>query len=149
VYGHTLTRSPSRTDGLTLGAVSDSTHAQPHLRGKPPLSATDVWISVAALTLTVLVGALGAVCGLFSLAFLDYCPPESCSADGAASAVLGSMLIAALVGVAGLTVTTVRLARRRPGWPFAIATLCTCAVVLCAGLVGYIVATGMAGAPSR
>lgn len=99
--------------------------------------------------MTVLVGAVGAVGGLFSLAFLDYCPPESCSADGAAKAVLGSVLIAALVGLAGLTVTIIRLARRKPGWPFAIATFCTCAVVLCAGLVGYIVATGVADAPSR
>jgi hypothetical protein len=108
------------------------------------LSATDVWICVAALTSTVLMGAVGAVGGLFSLAFLDYCPPESCSAGGAASAVLGSVLIAAAVGLAGLIVTVVRLAQRKPGWPFAIATLCTCAVVLCAGIVGYVVATGMA-----
>jgi hypothetical protein len=124
-------------------------YAQPHVRSKPPLSATDVWISVAVLTLTVLMGAVGAVGGLFSLAFLDYCPPESCSAGGAASAVLGSVLIAAAVGLAGLIVTVVRLARRKPGWPFAIATFCTCAVVFCAGIVGYIVATGMATAPSR
>jgi hypothetical protein len=147
--GHTLVRSSSRADGLAWGVVSDRIPAQPRMPGKPPLSATDLWISVAALTLTVLVGAVGAVGGLFSLAFLDYCPPESCSADGAAKAVLGSVLIAALVGLAGLTVTIIRLARRKPGWPFAIATFCICAVVLCAGLVGYIVATGMADAPSR
>jgi hypothetical protein len=127
--------------------VSDNIHAR--IPGKPPLSATDLWISVAALTLTVLMGALGAVGGLFSLAFLDYCPPESCSADGAASAVLGSVLIAAVVGLAGLTVTIIRLVRRKPGWPFAVATFCICAVVLGTGLVGYIVATGMTGTPSR
>ena len=131
-----------------MGVVSYAADAQPHTRGKPPLSATDVWISVAALTLTVLVGAVGAV-GLFSLAFLDYCPPESCSADGAASAVLGSVVVAALVGLAGLTVTIIQLVRRKRAWPFAVATLCTCAVVLCAGIVGYIVATGMAEAPGR
>jgi hypothetical protein len=135
--------------GIALGFVSDSFYAQPDVRGKPPLSATDVWICVAALTLTVLMGAVGAVGGLFSLAFLDYCPPESCSAGGAASAVLGSVLIAAIVGLAGLTATIVRLARRKPGWPFAIATFCTSAVVLFAGIVGYIVATGMANAPHR
>lgn len=149
MWGHNLARFSSWPDRLALGAVSDSIHAQLHMSGKPPLSAADLWISVAALMLTVLVSAVGAVGGLFSLAFLDYCPPESCSADGAESAVLGSVLIAGLVGSAGLTVTIIRLRRRKPGWPFAIATLCTCAVVLCAGLVGYIVATGMADAPSR
>ena len=98
--------------------------------------------------MTVAMGAVGAVGGLFSLAFLDYCPPESCSADGAASAVLGSVLAAAVVGLAGLIVTIVRLVRRKPGWPFAIATFCLCAVALGAGLVGYVIATGM-GAPSH
>jgi hypothetical protein len=130
-----------------LGFVSGRFYAQSHVRGEPPLSAPDVWICVAALTLTVLMGAVGAVGGLFSLAFLDYCPPESCSAGGAASAVLGSVLIAAVIGLAGLTGTIIRLVRRKPGWPFAIATFCTCAAVLCAGIVGYVVATGMANAP--
>lgn len=123
--------------------MTDRIPTQPRTSGKPPISATDLWISVAALTLTVVVGAVGAAGGLFSLAFLDYCPPESCSANGAATAVLGSVLIAALVGLAGLTVTIIRLVRRKPGWPFAIATLCTCGVALCAGLVGYLIATGM------
>ncbi len=129
--------------------MTDRVPTQPRTWGKPPISAADLWISVATLALTVLVGVVGAAGGLFSLAFLDYCPPDSCSADGAATAVLGSVLIAALVGLAGLTVTIIRLMRRKPGWPFAIATLCTCGVVLCAGLVGYLVATGMAGAASR
>jgi hypothetical protein len=34
------------------------------MSGKPPLSAAELWISVATLTLTVLVGALGAVGGM-------------------------------------------------------------------------------------
>ena len=124
-------------------------HTQPHVRGKPPLSATDMWICVAALTSTVLMGGVGAVGGLFSLAFLDYCPPESCSADGAASAVLRSVLIAGVFGLAGLTVTIFRLRRRKTGWPFAVATFCICAVVLGTGFVGYIVATGMTGTPTH
>ena len=132
-----------------MGVLSDSINARPRVPGKTPLSATDLWISVVALTLTVLVGAVGAVGGLFSLAFLDYCPPESCSADGAASAVLRSVLIAGVFGLAGLTVTIFRLRRRKTGWPFAVATFCICAVVLGTGFVGYIVATGMTGTPTH
>ncbi len=116
---------------------------------KPPLSAADLWISIGVLLLTAAMGAVGAVGGLFSLAFLDYCPPGSCSADGAASAVWGSVLIAVLVGLAGLVTTIVRLARRKPAWPFATATFCLCAVVLFAGLVGYVIATGMGSAPTH
>jgi hypothetical protein len=88
-----------------LEAVTDRIPTQPRTWGKPPISATDLWISVAALTLTVLVGAVGAAGGLFSLAFLDYCPPESCSANGAATAVLGSVLIvSALLAAKGYRV---------------------------------------------
>jgi hypothetical protein len=129
--------------------VTEGIRAQPYKPSKSPLSATDVWISIAALTMTAGIGAVAAVGGLFSLAFLDSCPPESCSANGAATAVFGSLLIAGLVGIAGLTVTVVQLVRRRRGWPFAVTTLVACAVVLFAGVVGYIVATGMAGAQSR
>ena len=45
---------------------------------KPPIPATDLWISIGALILTVGFGVVAATMGLFSLAFLDYCPPETC-----------------------------------------------------------------------
>jgi hypothetical protein len=109
---------------------------------KPPMPTTDLWVSITALTLTVLLGVGAAVTGLFSLAFLDYCPPESCSADGAVTAVATALLIAALVGTAGLIITIVRLTRRKPAWPFAVATLVACTVVLLIGAIGYASAVG-------
>jgi len=54
---------------------------------KPPIATTDLTISIGALVLTVVFGVVAAAMGLFSLAFLDNCPPESCSAQGAATAV--------------------------------------------------------------
>ncbi len=83
-----------------------------------------------------------AVFGLFSLAFLDYCPPESCSAEGAATAVGIALFIAFVIGVVGLVVTVVRLIRRKPGWPFAVATLVLCSVAVFLGGVGYAMAVG-------
>ena len=50
---------------------------------KPPISGGDLAVSVTALVATMLLGGGAAVFGLFSLVFLDYCPPESCSAEGA------------------------------------------------------------------
>ena len=130
--------------------MSEGVRGRPYPpNSKPPLSTADLWISISVLTVTGLMGAVAAVGGLFSLAFLDYCPPESCSADGASRAVLTSLLIAALFGVAGLTITIIRLVRRKPGWPFAVATLVVCGVVLLAGFVGYIAATGMANTPHQ
>lgn len=87
-------------------------------------------------------GAVAAVFGLFSLAFLDNCPPESCSAEGAVTAVGAALLIAFVIGVAGLVVTVVRLIRRKSGWPFAVATLVLCAVAVFLGGVGYAMAVG-------
>ena len=74
--------------------------------GPPQLSAAeasggDLAISITALTITVLLGAVAAVFGLFSLAFLDHCPPESCSAEGAATAVGTALFIAFVIGSPG------------------------------------------------
>lgn len=97
---------------------------------------------MAVLVTTVLMGAAAAVGGVFSLAFLDNCPPETCSANGAATAVFIALLAAGVVGVVGLVVTVVQLARRKLAWPFAIATLVICVVILAAGAAGYVSAVG-------
>jgi hypothetical protein len=109
---------------------------------KPPVSGADVAISIAALTITVLLGAVAAVFGLFSLAFLDHCPPESCSAEGAVTAVGTALLIGFVIGVVGLVVTVIQLVRRRPGWPFAVGTLVLCTLAVFLGGVGYAMAVG-------
>jgi hypothetical protein len=109
---------------------------------RPPVSGGDVAISIAALTITVLLGAVAAVFGLFSLAFLDHCPPESCSVDGAVSAVGTALLIAFVIGVVGLVVTVIQLFRRKRGWPFAVATLVLCTLAVFLGGVGYAMAVG-------
>jgi hypothetical protein len=80
--------------------------------------------------------------GMFSLAFLDHGPPESGSADDAFTAVATALLIAVAVGTFGLTITIVRLYRRRLAWPFAIGTLVLCLFAFFVGGVGYAVAIG-------
>jgi hypothetical protein len=107
---------------------------------KPPIPTTDLVISIGALILTVAFGVVAAAMGLFSVAFLDYCPPESCSADGAVTAVGIGLLSAFAIGVVGLVVTVVQLVRRKPGWPFAVATFVLCAVAVVLGGVGYALA---------
>jgi hypothetical protein len=107
---------------------------------KPPIPTTDLVISIGALILTVAFGVVAAAMGLFSLAFLDYCPPESCSADGAVTAVAIALLSAFAIGVVWLVVTVVQLVRRKPGWPFAVATFVLCALAVVLGGVGYAMA---------
>jgi hypothetical protein len=109
---------------------------------KPPIATTDLWVSIGALILTVIFGGAAAVMGLFSLAFLDYCPAETCSAEGAATAVGTALLAAFAVGVVGLVLTVIQLYRRKPGWPFAVATFALCALAGVLGGVGYAAAVG-------
>jgi hypothetical protein len=92
--------------------------------------------------LTVLLGAVASFFGFFSLAFLDYCPPETCSVDGALTAVMTGVGVAMMIGVIGLVVTVVQLVRRKPGWPFAVATLALCTISVFLGGVGYVTAVG-------
>ncbi len=107
---------------------------------KPPASGGDIAVSVVVLVLTVLLGAAAAFFGLFSLAFLDSCPPATCSADGAVLAVLTALGVAAVIGVAGLAVTSVQLFRRKRAWPIAVATFVLCAIAVFSGGVGYVMA---------
>ena len=109
---------------------------------KPPIATTDLIISIGALVLTVAFGVVAAAMGLFSLAFLDYCPPETCSAEGATTAVGIALLAAFAIGVIGLVGTVIQLVRRKPGWPFAVATFVLCALAVVLGGVGYAMVVG-------
>jgi hypothetical protein len=108
----------------------------------PRRSGVDITASIILLVLTVLLGVVAAFFGLFSLAFLDYCPPETCSVEGAVTAVLASLAVAGAVGIGGLVVTIIRLTRRRVAWPFALVTLGACTLVLLIGGVGFVTAVG-------
>jgi hypothetical protein len=109
---------------------------------KPPRSAADVTISIIVLVFTALLGVGAVFMGIFSLAFLDYCPPATCSAEGAVTAVMSALALAALVGLAGMIVTIVQLVRHERAWPFAVGTLGLCLVVLFFGGMAYSLAVG-------
>ena len=65
------------------------------------------------------------------------CPPETCSVEGAVSASMTTVAIAALVGLVGIVTTIVRLAARKRAWPFAVGTLAACVGVFFAGALAY------------
>ena len=109
---------------------------------QPRRSGADIAVSVAVLVLTVLFGAVAAFLGLFSLAFLDHCPPATCSVDGAVNAVFTSLLAAAAIGLIGLVVTVTQLVRRKTAWPFAVGTFVLCVSAVFLGGVGYSAAVG-------
>lgn len=111
--------------------------------GPPQPSGTgDRVVSIIVLVLAALMVAAGAFLGLMLLAFLDYCPQESCSADGAVVSVVTAVGLATAVGIGGLVFTSVRMSRRKIAWPFAVGTLVLCAVVFGGGLIAYQASVG-------
>lgn len=68
--------------------------------------------------------------------------PASPSARPAMSGPDLAVSIAVAIAAIGLTVTIVRLHRRRTAWPFAVAALALCVVAFFLGGVGYAVAVG-------
>jgi hypothetical protein len=94
------------------------------------------------LVVAVVGWAVAAGMEFMMLAFTDYCPPERCNADRAATSVLLSVAAAGVLMLIGSVLTIVWLVRRRLGWPFATATLILSAAAELLGLVGYFVAVG-------
>ncbi|MGB3483654.1 MAG: hypothetical protein WBB07_15760 [Mycobacterium sp.] len=114
----------------------------PPVPRKPPISGVDLGISITAILLTAAFGAVAAFIGVFMLAFLDTCPPATCSVEGAIGSVGGALLIAAAVGVSGITFTIVQLTRRARAWPIAVGTLVLCIVICVIGLFAFGAAVG-------
>ena len=108
---------------------------------RPTRSVPDLVISVALLVMTVVLIATAALAGLFLLAFLDHCPPQACSVQGAVNAVMTALLAAAAVGLLGSGATVIALVRRTSAWPYALGTLALCAVSVFLGGVGFSAAT--------
>lgn len=109
---------------------------------KRPISGADLAVSITALALTVVGGAVAAFFGIFFMAFTDYCPPESCDIDAGVTAMFTGFAAAAVLWIAGTALTVVRLVRRTAAWMFAIGTLLLCAAACVAGIGGYLAAVG-------
>ncbi|WP_083740771.1 hypothetical protein [Mycobacterium sp. MS1601] len=109
---------------------------------KPPISGVDLGISITAMILTVVFAAFAAFIGVFMLAFLDTCPPATCSVEGAIGSVGGTLLITAVTGVVGITFTIVQLMRRKQAWPIAVGTFVACVVICVVGIYVFGAAVG-------
>jgi hypothetical protein len=101
-----------------------------------------VVLSIVLLVVGILGWAVAAGMELFMLAFTDYCPPDRCHADRAATSVMLSVLAAGVLTLIGSVLTIVFLLRRRLAWPLATATLILSVAAELLGVLGYFVAVG-------
>lgn len=118
------------------------TYGYPPPPAKPPLSSGDLAASISALALTYVGGGVAACFAVFAMAFTDYCPPATCHIDAGINAMAAGFIAALVVALAGTVVAVVRLAKRRPAWPFAVGTLGLCALLCVLAIGGYIAAVG-------
>lgn len=102
----------------------------------------DVPVSIVLLVIAALGWVAASGTEILLLAFTDYCPPERCRVDRAATAVTGSILAAAAFVIIGAVWTIIRMARQRSAWPYAAATLTASVVAEVVGVAGYIAAVG-------
>ncbi|CAN5789366.1 hypothetical protein BH10ACT9_BH10ACT9_60150 [soil metagenome] len=109
---------------------------------KPPISGVDLGVSLTAMILTAGFGAFAVFIGMFMLVFLDQCPPARCSVEGGITAVGATLLIAAVIGVTGLTMTIIQLTRRKLAWPFAVGAFLLCILICAIGVYYYGEAVG-------
>lgn len=109
----------------------------PQAPRKPPISGVDLGISITAMVLTLAFGAIALVAGLFMLAIADKCPPAICSGDDAMTVVGITLLISAVIGVAGFAVTIVQLVRRKLAWPYAVGMFILCVITCVVGVYAY------------
>lgn len=109
---------------------------------KPPVDRTDVVLSAVLSVISAVIWVAAAVMEFFAMAFTDYCPAESCSADRAFMSILVALGAAAALIVVGGIVATIRIIRRRLGWPFPAATLVLSIAAEIIGFVGYVAAVG-------
>jgi hypothetical protein len=109
---------------------------------KPPPDRSDVVLSTVLLVISAVSWAAAAGMEFLAMAFTDYCPAETCSADRAFLSIAVALLAAAALVVIGAVVAIFRIIRRRLGWPFAAVTLLLSIAAEVLGFVGYVAAVG-------
>jgi uncharacterized BrkB/YihY/UPF0761 family membrane protein len=102
----------------------------------------DIILSVVFLVLAVGGALVGAVSQVFILAFTDYCPQTTCHINEAVNSVFVTWAVIAVVLLASIVATIVRLIRRRRGWWVA---LIGAVVVYVGALVGFVLYVSAVG----
>src|ERR1700730_2389209 len=90
---------------------------------KPRTDGSDVVLSTVLLVISAISWATAAGMEFFAMAFTDYCPAETCSADRAFLSIAVGLSAAAALFVIGAVLAIIRNIRRRLGWAFAGGTV--------------------------
>ncbi|GAB3611163.1 MULTISPECIES: hypothetical protein [Humibacter] len=102
---------------------------------KPPYLVWDIIISVVVWLVTGAFISIASFAAIFGLAFLDYCPPQSCSSEAAVACLFAAGAASVVVALAGFVGGLVRMLRRASSWWITLGAFVLC--VAC-WMVGFI-----------
>lgn len=108
-------------------------------RAKPE----DLAATVSLLVISVLAAFFGAIMLLFSVAFIDHCPPETCSLDAAWLSMNAGQAFMLLSLVVGIALSIWRLVKRKIAWRIALTTLVAVILSAVLGFVAVVISAGM------
>lgn len=127
---------------VTFPPPHQSPFAEPFVSGSTTEESTDRSATIALLVSSAVIAVFAALQLLLALAFIDHCPPETCStADATRSMFFGQGLILASL-VVGIALCVWRLVKKQTAWWIALATL---GAVLASTIIGFVSIGNSAG----
>lgn len=111
-------------------------------RGESSYIVWDIILSIVVWLITAAFIGISSFIAIFSLAFIDYCPPQSCSSEAAFSCLFAAGAASVVVAIAGFISGLVRMLRGATSWWLTVGAFVLCAA--CWG-VGFITAARAAG----
>jgi hypothetical protein len=111
-------------------------------RDAPSYLLWDIILSVIIWLITGAFIGISAFISIVSLAFVDYCPPQSCSSEAAFSCLFAAGVASLVVAIAGLIGGLVRMFQGRTSWWMTVGAFVLC--VAC-WLVGFVTAARAVG----
>ncbi|HVX09363.1 hypothetical protein [Humibacter sp.] len=109
---------------------------------KPPYLVWDIVVSVITWLVTGAFIGMASFIAVFGLAFLDYCPPQSCSAEAAVACLFAAGTASVVVALAGFVWGLVRMFHRQPSWWMTVGAFVLCVGCWAGGFVSAARAVG-------
>lgn len=109
---------------------------------KPPYIIWDIIVSVMIWLMTGAFIGVSAFIAIFSLAFIDYCPPQSCSSEAAFSCLFAAGVASVVVAIGGFVGGLIRILRRAPSWWVSVGAFVLCLICWAGGFISAARAVG-------
>ena len=102
---------------------------------RPPYLLWDIILSVVVWLVTGIFIGIASFVAIFGLAFLDYCPAQTCSAQAAVACLIAAGAASVVVALAGCVGGVLRMLRPAPSWWITVGAFVLCVACWVVGFV--------------